>query len=482
MLPFVAKNFVPLPAGPTAKGNITMQSRKIQLSIKTLAVIVVLGATAISFAADREKVLYNLPKCTGSTNCASTNVAIGLGMIFDKAGNLYGAYQFRGTSGSKCHGYGCGYVFKLAPTTTGLWKETALYNFCSLANCADGAIPSSGLAFDVDGNLYGTTWYGGMTTSGCGGDLCGTVFKLTLGANGKWTETVLHSFTGGPDGAEPAGTAPIFDSAGNLYGTTLGGGHGYGTVFKLTRGTKEPWTEAVLHSFQLNGTDGIVPVGLVSDTAGNLYGTTAGGGKYSSANCTSTLVQNPHCGTVYLLSPNGNGTWKESVLHNFQSNGKDGIQPLTGVILDAKGNLDGTTEFGGEHGFGTVFQLVHGTWAENILQSFETPTANDSGSAPLSGLILDSAGNLYGTTLAGGAAGCGDGCGTVFELSHGSSGWTETVLHDFSTPADGTTPTSPLSRDKEGNLYGNTLTGGANDAGVVFEILPATVSLGTLQE
>jgi uncharacterized repeat protein (TIGR03803 family) len=459
-----------------------MQSRKIQFFLKAFALIIGVGAAASSFAADREKVLYELPKCTGSTNCASANVAIGLGMIFDKAGNLYGAYQFRGASGSKCHGYGCGYVFKLAPTTTGLWKETTLYNFCSLANCADGAIPSSGLAFDGDGNLYGTTWYGGATTSGCGGDLCGTVFKLTLGSNGKWAETVLHSFTGGSDGAEPAGTTPIFDSAGNLYGTTgIGGAHGYGTVFKLTRATKEPWTETVLHSFQFNGTDGILPVGLVSDTAGNLYGTTAGGGKYSSANCTNTMLQNPHCGTVYRLSPN-NGTWKESVLHNFQYNGKDGIQPLTGVILDAKGNLDGTTEFGGAHGFGTVFQLVHGTWAENVLENFDITGANDTGSAPLSGLIVDSAGNLYGTTVAGGAAGCSDGCGTVFELSHGSSGWTEAVLHDFSTAAAGTIPMSPLARDTEGNLYGNALGGGANDTGVVFEILPATVSLGTIQE
>jgi hypothetical protein len=146
--------------------------------------------------------------------------------------------------------------------------------------------------------------------------------------------------------------------------------HSYGTVFKLTEDAKEVWAETVLHSFQLNGTDGILPIGLVFDSAGNLYGTTVGGGKYSGTACENTQIQNPHCGTVYRLSLNNNGTWTESVLHSFQDNGKDGIQPFTGVILDAKGNLYGTTEFGGEHGFGTVFQLVHSTWAEKIPQNF----------------------------------------------------------------------------------------------------------------
>lgn len=452
-----------------------MRRNRIQMTVNTLGLIGFLGVSIFCHAASQEKTLYSFPKCTGSTNCASAGVSIPHSLIFDKAGNLYGVSVFGGASGSNCQGYGCGYVFMLTPGTNGTWNETTLYNFCSLKNCADGAIPSSGLAFDSDGDLYGTTWYGGATTSGCGGDLCGTVFKLTPGTNGKWTEQVLHSFTGGADGAEPAITTPLLDAKGNIYGTTgLGGAYGYGTVFELTSGASGSWTETVLHSFDFNGTDGIIPSGLAFDAAGNLYGTTNSGGKYSGSACENTGVQNSHCGTVYQLSKSAKGTWKEKILHSFQDNGKDALQPLFGVVIDADGNLYGTTEFGGKNGGGAVFRLAPGKWTETILLNFDQLAPNNAGSFPLSGLVLTAAGDIYGTTKAGGLSGCdGDfGCGTIFELSSVGSQWTETLTYEFSSSSDGVSPGSALTLDPEGNLYGTTNVGGANGDGVVFEIIP----------
>ena len=277
------------------------------LVAKFVAAIALLSLPALCHAASQEKVLFNLPQCDSGT-CPTEPATADRGLIFDKSGNLYGVYQFSGSSGSKCEGYGCGFVFKLTLGKSGTWSESVLYNFCSATNCSDGAIPSSALAFDSAGNLYGTTWYGGSTISACGGLGCGVVYKLTPGTSGKWTETVLYSFTGSSDGAEPAGTTPILDSTGNLYGTTsLGGAHAYGTVFKLTPSASGFWKETVLHSFNLNGTDGILPIGLAFDSSGNLYGATGGGGKYSGTNCVNTQISDPRCGTVYRLTPSTSG-------------------------------------------------------------------------------------------------------------------------------------------------------------------------------
>jgi uncharacterized repeat protein (TIGR03803 family) len=240
-------------------------------------------------------------------------------------------------------------------------------------------------------------------------------------------------------------------------------------------GTTGPWTETVLHSFQFNGTDGIIPSGLAFDTDGKLYGTTNSGGKYSGSDCQNTMVQNSHCGTVYQLSPGTNGVWKEKILHNFQDNRKDGIQPISGVVVGAPGDVFGTTEYGGKNLGGTVFRLKSGTWAETVIEDFDLLAPNNTGSYPLSGLILDEAGNLYGTTHAGGLAGCDGslGCGTIFELSPvGSSEWMETLIYEFSSDNDGVAPGSVLTMDSDGNLYGTTNTGGTKDDGVVFEITP----------
>jgi uncharacterized repeat protein (TIGR03803 family) len=230
--------------------------------------------------------------------------------------------------------------------TAGGWSEKVLHSF----NDTDGAYSSAGLIFDKNGNLYGTTLEGG--DYGCSASGCGTVFELTPTAGGGWTETVLLNFNGSDGSGPQAGL--IFDAAGNLYGTTVGGGtncppFGCGTVFELTPTAGGGWTEKVLHSFG-NGTDGANPfAGLIFDAAGNLYGTTYGGGTYR---CGAS-----GCGTAFELTPAAGGSWTETVLYSF-SRGNDGFEPEAGLIFDSAGNLYGTTAVGGTYDGGTVFELT----------------------------------------------------------------------------------------------------------------------------
>jgi uncharacterized repeat protein (TIGR03803 family) len=303
---------------------------------------------------------------------------------------------------------------------------------------SDGINPSAALIFDAAGNLYSTTLYGGAYK-------LGTVFKLTPNADGGWTESVLHSFNGS-DGSNPyAGL--IFDAAGNLYGTTYDGA---GTVFKLMPNADGSWTESVLHTFN-GGSDGAyLQAGLIFDAAGNLYGTTLYGGA-------------DNLGTVFMLTPNADGSWTESVLHSFSD---ESHGPSAGLILDAAGNLYGTTSYGGAHNMGTVFMLtpnVDGSWTESVLHSF-----NNSEGEPIAGLIFDAAGNLYGTTYDGGA----HNFGTVFMLTPTADGsWTESVLHSFNG-SDGSNPYAGLIFDAAGNLCGTTRLGGSEGGGTAFELSP----------
>jgi uncharacterized repeat protein (TIGR03803 family) len=332
--------------------------------------------------------------------------------------------------------------------------ETILYSFCAQPNCGDGAGPSWVTpVFDKKGNLYGTTWGGGAYSCNHGG--CGTVFELTPSG----TETILHSFdNNGTDGYSSWGGV-ILDNEGNLYGTTLGGGSGGlkadGTVFELT----PSGTETILHGFESHGADGYWPnPGLVRDADGNLYGTTSEGGAYSS-------------GTVFKVTPSGT----ETILHSFDLYGTDGAYPANGLVVDKKGNLYGTTVMGGAYLEGTVFKLTP-SGTETILYSFG---ASGDGYYPIAGLVFDKKGNLYGTTVDGGAYshqgnGCAlYGCGTVFKLT--PSG-TETILHSFGASGDGYQLNGGLIFDKKGNLYGATYRGGDYCApygcGTVFRLTP----------
>jgi uncharacterized repeat protein (TIGR03803 family) len=362
--------------------------------------------------------------------------------------------------------YGGGTVFELTPTADGGWTEKVLHNFSN--NGSDGFWPTGGLAFDAAGNLYGTTYLGGSYYC-YGGYKCGTVFELTRTTGGDWTEKVLHSFNGTDGSYVQAGL--IIDSAGNLYGTTYGGGtYGDGTVFELTPNSHvadRGWTEKVLHNFNNDGTDGVYPyAGLIIDASGNLYGTTSYGGTYDCYD-----DDGYHCGTVFELTPMAGGVWKEKVLHSF-GNGTDAAYPYGGLAFDAAGNLYGTTYGGGTYSDGTVFELTpnshvaDGGWTEEVLHSFGTGT---DAAYPHGGLIIDAAGNLYGMTYRGGFY----GYGTVFELTPRAGGdWTEEVLHSFNNNGtDGVDPYAGLMFDSAGNLYGTTYGGGAYSHGTVFEIV-----------
>jgi uncharacterized repeat protein (TIGR03803 family) len=366
-------------------------------------------------------------------------------LVRDNAGNLYGTTSFGGNLACGGNGFGCGLVFKL--DTTG--KETVLHRF---TGGADGSFPPAGLVRDAAGNLYGTTEAGG--THGAG-----TVFKL--GTTGK--ETVLHSFTGGADGRDPK-AGLVRDNGGNLYGTTYtagdlacGGGFGCGVVFKLDATGRE----TVLYSFT-GGADGTASAaGLLRDAAGNLYGTTYAGGDLG---CTP-VGGGSGCGVVFKLDTTGT----ETVLHRF-TGGADGADPEAGLVRDSAGNLYGTTLAGGNLacGCGVVFKLDT-TGKETILHRF---TGGADGRNPgLAGLVRDSAGNLYGTTSAGGNLACG--CGVVFKLDTTGK---ETVLHRFTGGADGAYPEAGLVRDAAGNLYGTASAGGdlacGGGCGVVFKLTP----------
>ncbi|MGA2019938.1 MAG: choice-of-anchor tandem repeat GloVer-containing protein [Candidatus Sulfotelmatobacter sp.] len=284
---------------------------------------------------------------------------------------------------------------------------------------------------------------------------------LLTGVHAAAQEKVLYSFMYG-NAYGPSGSL-VFDAAGNLYGVTGEGGAYplYGTVFELSRKGGGGWAEKVLHSFNKDGKDGYSPNGgLIFDAAGNLYGTTVDGGFYG-------------WGTVFELSPGADGRWKETILHNFNDDGTDGQQPLASLIWDAAGNLYGTTINGGANGGadGTVFELTPATgggWTEKILYNFGSSSV-DGTNPEAASVIFDATGNLYGTTAGGGAY----GQGIVFELTPQAGGnWTETVLYNFNTGAEGYSSDAGLIFDAAGNLYGTTFFGGQHDDGTVFEMAP----------
>jgi len=349
-------------------------------------------------------------------------------------------------------------ILLAAPSAQGA-PEKILYNFCTKSNCTDGANPNAVLLQDVEGNLYGATYFGGV--SGTCVEGCGVLFKLS--PTGQ--ETVLHAFTDGADGTYPQ-AGLIEDAQGNLYGTVFSSGtgcgdHGCGAVFKVSAAGKF----SVLYSFT-DGADGGYPLGgLVEDAKGNLYGTTSAGGVGNGCN-------NNGCGTVFELNPAGVLT----VLHTF-TGGIDGGNPQAGLLLDAEGNLYGTTfEGGGKDCGGTGCGVIFKQSASGKYSVLHRFTRGADGANPVAGLIRDAERNIYGTTEFGGSKACGpEGCGVVFKLSPAGK---VTALYSFQGGTDGANPVGGVVQDATGNLYGTTFFGGGQQCGlkgicgVIFKVTP----------
>jgi uncharacterized repeat protein (TIGR03803 family) len=352
------------------------------------------------------------------------------GLVMDSTGNLYGTTSVGGS------GAWVGEVFKVTPSG----QETVLYAF---GGGTDGSTPEASLLIDSAGNLYGTTYAGGAYG-------LGTVFKVTQSGQ----ETVLYSFRGGSDGANPQASL-MRDRKGNVYGTTsAGGANGTGTVFELSRKGKE----SVLYSFA-GGTDGATPVGGVTmDKKGNLYGTTSAGGAYTY-------------GTVFELTPvvssrsSARYAWQESILHNF-THQDDGDVPYAGLVFDHAGNLYGAATGGGVNSGGTVFELTPSAGSWNFTVLYALTGWDISGS--FQNLLLDSSGNIYATTHCDGV----NAAGTVYELTNSGGTWNYAPLYVFTGGTDGLFSYSNLVVDGQGNLYGTTKWGGASGNGVVFEVTP----------
>jgi uncharacterized repeat protein (TIGR03803 family) len=416
------------------------------------------AAPAVLWASGHEKVLHSFQSSTDG------HVPLA-GLVLNEEGNLYGTTSRGGR-------YGGGKVFELQPTGKGHWKEKTLYDFST-----DGAFPESTLVFDDAGNLYGTT--DANTASGYG---YGVVFELSPKPDGSWSETVVHGFSGGSDGAYPVGDL-VFDLAGNLCGVTEQGGGSScgsqtcGTIFKLTRSHgKQGWTETIIYAF--SEPSGRPASGPIVAGGGTVYGTTYNGG--TSKNCYQG------CGTVFELKPAGR-KWEKSTLYSFQGGG-NGYRPESNLVLDAHGNLYGSLSRGGNGG-GLIFELQRrgGRWQERMVYNFCTLNNCADGRYP-NVLTIEKDGSLYGATQEGGNYLCGydddGGCGTVFKLFHAKTGWMEMVLYAFQGgPSDGEYPMGGVTRDAKGQLFGTTFGGGGGDeqdctfgdyggCGTVFEVMP----------
>lgn len=361
-------------------------------------------------------------------------------LLRDASGNIYGTTHDGGSI--DCNGTTGGTLFKLTGRI-----HTVLYDFGHGVPCGqDGLVPIGAVIMDSSGNLYGTTSGGGP------GD-CGAVWEWETSSSSLIDLATFDcSVAAGPV------SGLILDKSGNLYGTTVAGGLGYGSVFEVSSGVL-----SVLYTFT-GGSDGGTPrSGLVMDSQGNLYGMTWRGGTHSA-------------GTVFELTNSG-GIWTETVLHSFNGGStKDGANPSYGNLTlgNQLGNvIYGVTEYGGSMNGGTVFQLVksNNTYKFSLLHSFASTGTSDGG-FPYGTMALIK-GKLYGTTGGGGSS----GFGTVFELTHGSTGWTETILYNFTGSSDGNDPIAGLTADSKGNLYGATVSGGSSTActggcGVVFQLQP----------
>jgi uncharacterized repeat protein (TIGR03803 family) len=357
------------------------------------------------------------------------------GLVIDVAGNLYGTASSGGNP--HCTPAYCGTVFKIDRSG----HETTLYSF---AGGSDGAVPEAKLLMSGQGVFYGTTYNGGGSSS-CS-DGCGTVFRISGGK-----EKVLYRFKGGNDGANPVAGLSV-DKSGNLYGTTLNGGvYGYGTVFELIK-TQSKYTESVLYSFT-GGTDGANPVSGVTVLNSSLFGTASLGGDSTCLNPDDTYG----CGTVFRIAPVSDATgrirWKESTIHSFEMQDDGGV-PYAG-LTEWLGDLYGAATSGGDGlgGGGTVFELVHSGKKWEFSALYGLPGWPISGT--FRNVVLDSSGNIYATTHCDGTY----SDGTVYELT--ANAWTYKLLYTFTGQSDGYYVFSNLAFDEHGSLYGTTSQGGA---------------------
>lgn len=421
-------------------GGQLLRGSACRMSVLSLALALALE-TALSAAAQTFGVIHTF---SGSADGSTPNSTL----VVDQAGNLYGTTSY---GGAQFGSAGSGIVFKLAHKNSA-WVLSPLYTF---QGGSDGAYPGASVVIGPSGVLYGTTSLGG--NPGCPAGMgCGTVYQLQPQSRAcrsvlcPWIKTVLYRFTGGQDGANPAYGQLTFDHAGNIYGTTGGGGDiGSGVVYELTH-SSGGWQESVLHSFDGMG-DGLQPQsGVVFDSQGNLYGTTVAGGAQGK-------------GTVYELSSSGPG-W---VISKQRDLATEGNSPYAGVVLDQPGNVYGATLSGGPGNGGSVFQLTTSgsQWNSAIIGSF-SPLGGE-GLGVFSSLTIDAAGNLYGTTETDGA----HGFGSVFKLVPQNGSWVQTTLYDFTGGSDGCNPSAGVTLAPGGNLYGTTQ-GCGTGYGVIWEIAP----------
>jgi len=415
------------------------------MRVKALVLFVVaLAFAASAWATGTETVIYNFNNYSGDGYYPYS------ALVADKAGNLYGTTYQGGANG-------LGSVFELT-LSNGVWTETLLYSFAGGAT--DGYYPAlSPLVFDKAGNLYGTTQYGGSTCN------CGTVFELTKSGS-TWKETILHGFLGSSqkDGYFPqAGLS--FDTAGNLYGTTeYGGLNNQGSVFQLAP-SKTGWKYKTIHSFSSTNGGAYYPFGGITQGAdGYYYGTTYYGGYAYNA------------GTIYRMFES-RGTWVAQNVFYFLEGG-DGIYPDSSLTMDAKGNMYGTTYYGGSgeacsDGCGTVYKMTLGTgnkYTQSVIYSFQAGDKDGQNPYYGAGVTVDAKGNLYGTTLYGGSG--TQNAGTAWELKPSGSSYKESLLWSFDTVSgDGYYPRGGVIL-VNGNVYGTTSSGGSHGAGTAFEIVP----------
>jgi uncharacterized repeat protein (TIGR03803 family) len=397
--------------------------------------VLTLVATLVGAGSAGTKVIYSFGGGTDGEYIDSD-------LVMDSGGNIYGTSVQGGD-------FGGGTVFELTPSGDS-WIHTVLYSF---TGGVDGGEPYKGVTLDAAGNLYGTAVTGGMGL-GCEGG-CGVVYKLTKSGK-SWVQSVIYNFNGGDDGSGP-GSGVTFDKTGTLYGMTpTGGAYGLGVIYQLEPYLNGKWKFSVLHAFT-GGADGASGSAgrLILDKEGNLYGVATTGGANGQ-------------GVVFRLTRSASGHSLLQTLYAFKGQPDAGF-PYGGLTFDTLGNLYGTTYYDGKNNLGAVYELTNssGSWSEKVLYSFE---GGSDGSNSISNLVFDRVGDLYGTTSEGGA-GCS--CGVIFKLAAGGKGnWTESVVYRFQGAPDGGFAYNGMVGDTAGNFYGTTVHGGFSDDGAIYKFNP----------